>query len=619
MTNWYCCGSLSNFIECESGNRSNQTIYVSKVKWSILSINWKQVLVTVALSFILQVPHFLADFHEPRMNSTDFATVACLSISSTLTGSGSFCNGSTGSNQSSMVFSSQITSANNTDLLDSLRQVCEVWISMPMAIAGIIGNLLSLIVLCRYKQSLTTTVVLQAIAIADSLILASNLILRSFRYIGISSYVPFHRETFVWLFPAAYVFRMVNVWLTVLLTVDRYIAVRHPLHAQHLCTLKRTHIIIACIVAAVMVLSVPRFFEYETVDLSVQSTGFRPTKLMESRAYNIVYRIAIFFVFMYLVPMTLLTALNARILYTLRKSNVQRVSTLRFHQRGSTSTVGTRSSSSNSGRCGTGGGGRDAGAASKKNSSSSNNAASNATRTVTIIAVTVVLICIVCNVSAMTSHVIYAIENSFDPSLSFYRRVSSNISNVFVTFNSAVNFVVYCAFSRKFRQMLVRLFRLRRSVVRSVCCCCCGRIRHDLDLETLDSVRSKSSARSLSNATRFSITSFKAAHKRDVNSFGGNSGSHYTYTTNIWHSIFDVLAAFDLWEFIYWSFFADHDLNIFWHFLMNSTKVTLVFLSEIMTRHVLLKVIITLKLHPASPNVPIPSPPSRYVSRTMKS
>jgi len=51
--------------------------------------------------------------------------------------------------------------------------------------------------------------------------------------------------------------------------------------------------------------------------------------------------------------------------------------------------------------------------------------------------------------------------DSLKLSLEVYRRHLSNWSNVTVTINSAVNFIVYCVVSRQFRVDLVRMMRWR--------------------------------------------------------------------------------------------------------------------------------------------------------------
>lgn len=68
------------------------------------------------------------------------------------------------------------------------------------------------------------------------------------------------------------------------------------------------------------------------------------------------------------------------------------------------------------------------------------------------------------------------------------RRHLGQASNVLVTLNSAINFVVYCMFSRNFRALLVRRFwpsragagrgRCGRAAAAGSCCCCgAGRVR----------------------------------------------------------------------------------------------------------------------------------------------
>lgn len=375
-----------------------------------------------------------------------------------------------------------------------IRRICEVWLSIPIAVGGIVGNVLSLIVLCHHKQILTTTLVLQALAIADTLVLVFTLFLRSFRYVGIPGYDEMLPYVFPWAFPTMYQIRLVDTWLTVLLTVDRYIAVCHPLHAQHLCTIRRTYVIIIVTVAAVTLFCVPRYFEYERVDKSVAPTGFRATALMANQAYAIGYGIIAFFVVMYLVPMTMLTVLNGWILVALRRSQNMRNSTLGVHQGASTAS----------------------GASGARRAGNSSSAAAS-TRTVTLIAMTIVLICIVCNVTAMAAHIIYSLTTAFRQKLGFlehYRRHLANYSNVLITLNSAINFVVYCAFSRKFRNVFMRVFLRRRP--HSKRCCgfgCYGRSsRQRLDLDTCSDRQSSTSQ----VTKRMSMTSIRSVMKRDT-------------------------------------------------------------------------------------------------------
>jgi len=63
----------------------------------------------------------------------------------------------------------------------TLRMLSEVWLSMPIALFGIVGNLVSLVVLCyhkRLKKLRTVIIQLQSLAVVDTLILVTILLLR---------------------------------------------------------------------------------------------------------------------------------------------------------------------------------------------------------------------------------------------------------------------------------------------------------------------------------------------------------------------------------------------------------------------------------------------------------
>lgn len=301
------------------------------------------------------------------------------------------------------------------------RFICEFCIVAPIAVLGVVGNILAIIVLYRQKQRQGTILFLQVLALADTTVLITSLILRSFRYLyaytrwmWLAPYNSVYHYIFRWLFPFVYFFRLVDTWLVVLLTVDRYIAVRHPLHAQRLCTYLRAvkHLIILLIIS--LLFSLPRFFEYR-INLDNKIFGFEATELFRNKAYNIGYRMVIFFLLQYLVPMIVLIILNTKLLRTLRTAEQYRAQIAEGH--------GSR------------------------------------TRSVTATVVTVVLVAILCNVTALITHLLWSLHEGFPQlvHLELARRYMALISNIFVTLNSAVNFGIYCLCSRNFRTVLCRL------------------------------------------------------------------------------------------------------------------------------------------------------------------
>lgn|SRR6218665_685377 len=148
-----------------------------------------------------------------------------------------------------------------------LRDIIEIWFCLPIALLGVLGNLVSLVVLCYMRKGKLRAVatMLQALAVSDTLVLVAGFWLRTMRYLGGQTFVYYHTITFPVFFSTIYVLRLVNTWLTVLLTFDRYVAVCHPLHAQSLCTTKRTYIQIVSVVVASFAFSVPRYFESKIV------------------------------------------------------------------------------------------------------------------------------------------------------------------------------------------------------------------------------------------------------------------------------------------------------------------------------------------------------------------
>ncbi len=307
-----------------------------------------------------------------------------------------------------------------------MRFICEVVLSLPIAILGIIGNLLAFVVYCNHKHKLTTTVLLQALAICDTLVLISSILLRCLRYVGWAAYQEIYHYVFLALFPMVYFFRLADTWLTVLLTIDRFIAVCYPLHAQRLCTMRRTYILIAVLLLCTFAFSLPRFFEY-TIH---ESTDFKITPLVFDKNYVFSYRIALFFLAAYLTPMLLLIVLNTRLVCTLRRANAYRAVAMQHISN-----------------------------ANKREMLEMGNKIS---RSITTIVVTVVVVCILCNVVAMAVHVIYSLQICFREELTYLepiRRYLANVSNLMITINCGSNFIIYCMCSRNFRAVLKRTFQ----------------------------------------------------------------------------------------------------------------------------------------------------------------
>lgn len=372
--------------------------------------------------------------------------------------------------------------------LISVRRTIEIGIAFPISVLGILGNLFAFIVLCWHKQRSTTSVLLQGLAIIDSLILACTILLRSLRY----SIPGFDRGEgyiymFRWLYPSIHILRLISTWMTVLLTVDRFIAVRHPLHAQRLCTLRRTYVLMVLISLIAIVISTPRFCEFEAIRVG-DSVLMKSTAFHKDEIYTLGYRIVFFMIIMYLIPMVLMIILNTLLLITLHKANSHRnalqgslTANILLQEHSPKRSPHLRENHDGNSFIHT------------ELSSGSHQRRGSMNMSVTVIVITIVVVSITCNSMAMTAHIFWSLTTTFphlahlDPA----RRVLSNISNLLVTINSAINFVIYCLCSHNFRCMCVRTFKH--------CQCLCKWQRYRSQYHGSSAVTSNISLQHLSN------------------------------------------------------------------------------------------------------------------------
>ena len=332
-------------------------------------------------------------------------------------------------------------------LVEATRYICQMWLSFPISIFGIFGNCFSILVFNRYKQSKPTTLLLKSIAVTGTFILILNILLGPLREFNFNIYNHVISHTFRILFTCLHICRLTHTWLTVLLTVERYIAVTQPFKAQIICSYKHTKFCIGFIIVFMVFFSIPRFFEYKRVTFEEAPTGFAESQMMKNQVYMIVYRIFLSLFITYIIPIILLIFLNIKITTVLRWANKQHTSFFLFKNHKTEIKLNTNTERPRTEKVNT-----------QNYRRHKSNSFNEMTQSLTIIAVIVVTVFIVCNLAVLCSQVIYSIEVSIKETkdhLELSRRIMANVSNVLSTISSSVNFIIYCQFSTRFRLILL--------------------------------------------------------------------------------------------------------------------------------------------------------------------
>lgn len=153
--------------------------------------------------------------------------------------------------------------------------VCTLLIG-SFCVFGLVGNVTSFVVFCRQQKTgaaASAVLLLQCMALCDSLLLLVAIAVYAlptvYPYTGHlrAVYETFDYIVYVW--PPAMICHTVTVWLTVLVSVNRYNAVCRAVEEFGTTTqLRRTRIQIVVVVILSVVYNVPRFFEHQASSTS---------------------------------------------------------------------------------------------------------------------------------------------------------------------------------------------------------------------------------------------------------------------------------------------------------------------------------------------------------------
>ncbi|XP_041349882.1 sex peptide receptor-like [Gigantopelta aegis] len=197
--------------------------------------------------------------------------------------------------------------------------------------SGIIGIILTVIVLSRKTMCTSTNCYLVALAIADLLfllILSVQILLgkvnRTDGYtIDSSVYIIFNHYSSIFMNAS----HLTSVWVTVMLAVERYIAICHPLRAMAICNMSRARTVIVVLAILAFLTRIPNFFDFKFFTVTVKGRQIITINWISDAYDTGLYSWIVDGILTAILPFSILLVLNLRLILEIRKSSRY----LRYH------------------------------------------------------------------------------------------------------------------------------------------------------------------------------------------------------------------------------------------------------------------------------------------------
>ncbi|XP_066586859.1 FMRFamide receptor [Prorops nasuta] len=293
---------------------------------------------------------------------------------------------------------------------------CGILINL-VGVFGIFGNCISIVILSRPQMKSSINYLLIGLATSDTMLIIVAVLLYGLPGIYAHTGLLFDYRFTVYpkivrfLYPLSCMAQIVTVYLTLTVTIERYIAVCHPLKAKSFCTYGRARLAVLGITIFAFIYNLPKFWEvdfhpelhwkYKLIVYCIH-----PADLRQNQLYVKVYVHWMYFFVYYFLPFLALVIFNVAIYRRVRKAN-RDLQQLSRHQR------------------------REIGLAT--------------------MLLCVVVVFIICNILPLASN----IQETFisDPPTWLIK-----VGDLLVTINSSINFIIYVIFGRKFKRIFLRLF-----------------------------------------------------------------------------------------------------------------------------------------------------------------
>ena len=290
---------------------------------------------------------------------------------------------------------------------------------------GLLLNIVSAVCLAKHRSTSATPFLLVSLTIADILFLASVIPIRVVhtitQYFEFNHLQPFDPYLVKYVFPLALVCQTASIYMTILVTSNRYACAKHPYTVNSTCSLKNSRAYVAVVWGFSFLYNLPRFFEwnFEEVTSSDGSnfTSLVPTAMAESTTYQYLYCNIMYCLVMFAIPLVALFVLNTLLILELRKIQRRRLVMTTAQRRGDQT--------------------------------------SRSDHDITLILIVVVVIFIVTNAPALLTQILQVALHGEKKSCGYFLFYYARISDLLIVINSSLNFIIYILCSSRFRKILI--------------------------------------------------------------------------------------------------------------------------------------------------------------------
>lgn len=286
-----------------------------------------------------------------------------------------------------------------------------------IGVIGFIGNILTIIVLFRREMKSTTVYFLRTLVVTDTGIIVGCIL-------GLSVISITQLNPRMWLFtdviypyiytPTNYIvmtLQMINVWVTVAVSVERYIAICHPFKSVKICNKKNALVLIGIITIVSLLYNIPRCFATKVShcgpEVNHRCHSVISTSFGKSEFYEKIYTVYLYLLIIYIIPLILLICLNSLLILELMRMRKRRTPS---------------------------------------------NIQENSETNMSIVLILIVVVFILCQTPGLVAQFWFLNADVLLQLLC--------VSNTLFAFNSSVNFLIYTAVGRKFRKVLLKTFQV---------------------------------------------------------------------------------------------------------------------------------------------------------------